>query len=121
MAYDFLYEVEDGVATITLNRPETLNALTFEIYAQLRDLMAELRRDDHVRVVIVTGAGDAFCAGGDVYKIIGELLERDMRSHLEFARMTGALIHNYAFARQTDYSRGEWDGGGRWRGDRAGF
>ncbi|MGH9753042.1 MAG: enoyl-CoA hydratase family protein [Blastocatellia bacterium] len=94
MAYDFLYEVEDGVATITLNRPETLNALTFEIYAQLRDLMVELRRDDRVRVVIVTGAGKTFCAGGDVYKIIGELLERDMRAHLEFARMTGALIQN---------------------------
>ena len=94
MAYDFLYEVEDGVATITLNRLEALNALTFEVYAQLRDLMVELRRDDQVRVVIVTGAGAAFCAGGDVYKIIGELLERDMRSHLEFARMTGALIQN---------------------------
>jgi enoyl-CoA hydratase/carnithine racemase len=94
MAYDFLYEVENGVATIMLNRPETLNALTFEIYAQLRDLMAELRRDDQVKVVIVTGAGNAFCAGGDVYKIIGELLERDMRSHIEFARMTGALIQN---------------------------
>jgi enoyl-CoA hydratase/carnithine racemase len=94
MAYDFLYEVEDGVAMITLNRPEALNALTFEIYAQLRDLMAELNRDNEVRVVIITGAGKAFCAGGDVYKIIGELLERDMRSHLEFARMTGALIRN---------------------------
>jgi enoyl-CoA hydratase/carnithine racemase len=94
MAYDFLYEVEDGVAMITLNRPEALNALTFEIYAQLRDLMVGLRRDDQVKVVIITGAGKAFCAGGDVYKIIGELLERDMRSHLEFARMTGALIQN---------------------------
>jgi enoyl-CoA hydratase/carnithine racemase len=94
MAYDFLYEVENGVATITLNRPDQLNALTFEIYAQLRDLMAELRLDDQVKVVIVTGAGNAFCAGGDVYKIIGELLERDMRSHIEFARMTGALIQN---------------------------
>src|SRR4030095_9208015 len=94
MAYDFLYEVDDGVATITFNRPETLNALTFEIYAQLRDLMAELRRDDQVRVVIVTGAGNGFCAGGARYRIIGELLERDMRSHLEFARMTGALIQN---------------------------
>jgi enoyl-CoA hydratase/carnithine racemase len=94
MAYDFLYEVEDGVATITFDRPDKLNALTFEIYAQLRDLMAELRRDDQVKVVIITGAGKAFCAGGDVYKIIGELLERDMRSHLEFARMTGALIQN---------------------------
>jgi enoyl-CoA hydratase/carnithine racemase len=94
MAYDFIYEVEDGVATITFDRPDKLNALTFEIYAQLRDLMLELRRDDQVRVVIITGGGRAFCAGGDLYKIIGELLERDMRSHLEFARMTGALIQN---------------------------
>jgi enoyl-CoA hydratase/carnithine racemase len=94
MAYDFIYEVEDGVATITLDRPDKLNALTFEIYAQLRDLMLELRRDDQVSVVIITGGGRAFCAGGDLYKIIGELLEHDMRSHLEFARMTGALIQN---------------------------
>jgi enoyl-CoA hydratase/carnithine racemase len=94
MAYDFLYDVEDGVATITFDRPDKLNALTFEIYAQLRDLMAELRRDDQVMVVLITGAGKAFCAGGDVYEIIGELLERDMRAHLEFARMTGALIRN---------------------------
>ncbi|HZS03871.1 MAG TPA: enoyl-CoA hydratase family protein [Blastocatellia bacterium] len=94
MAYDFLYEAGDGIATITFNRPDKLNALTFEIYAQLRDLMAELRRDDNVRAVIVTGAGKAFCAGGDVYEIIGELLDRGMREHLEFARMTGALIEN---------------------------
>ncbi|MFN7948290.1 MAG: enoyl-CoA hydratase family protein [Blastocatellia bacterium] len=94
MADEFLYEVTDHIATITLNRPEVLNALTFEMYAQLRDLMAELRRDDAVRAVIITGAGQAFCAGGDVYKIIGELFERDMRGHLEFARMTGALIQN---------------------------
>jgi enoyl-CoA hydratase/carnithine racemase len=94
MAYDFRYEVSDGVATVTLDRPDRLNALTFGIYAQLRDLMADLRRDDSVKVVIVTGAGKAFCAGGDVSEIIGELLKRDMREHLEFARMTGALIQN---------------------------
>jgi enoyl-CoA hydratase/carnithine racemase len=94
MAYDFLYEVEDEIATITLNRPEALNALTFEIYAQLRDLMVELKRDDRVKVLIITGADKAFCAGGDVRRIIGELFERDMRGHLEFARMTGALIQN---------------------------
>ncbi len=94
MTYDFLYETQDGIATITFNRPDVLNALTFEIYAQLRDLMSELRRDDQIRVVIITGAGKAFCAGGDVYKIIGELIERDMRDHLEFARMTGELIRN---------------------------
>ena len=94
MNTDFLYQVEDSIATITLNRPDVLNALTFEMYAQLRDLMIEFRRDDNVKVVIITGAGKAFCAGGDVHKIIGELLNRDMREHLEFARMTGALIQN---------------------------
>jgi enoyl-CoA hydratase/carnithine racemase len=94
MTYDFLYEVEDGVATVTFNRPDVLNALTFEVYAQFRDLLAELRRDQQVKVLIVTGNGRAFCAGGDVHEIIGELLERDMRGHLEFARMTGAVVQN---------------------------
>lgn len=94
MTYDFLYEVVDGVATITLNRPEVMNALTFEVYAQLRDLFASLRTDDTVRAVILTGAGDSFCSGGDVHKIIGELFQRDMRGHLEFTRMTGAVVHN---------------------------
>ena len=94
MEYDFLYEVKDGVATLTLNRPEVMNALTFEIYAQLRDLFSALRSDDSVRVVILTGAGDSFCSGGDVHKIIGELLKRDMKEHLEFTRMTGAVVRN---------------------------
>lgn len=94
MAYDFLYEVEDGIATVTFNRPDVLNALTFEVYAQFRDLLAELRRDEQIKVLIVTGQGKAFCAGGDVHKIIGELLQRDMRGHLEFARMTGAVVQN---------------------------
>ncbi len=94
MDYNFLYHVEDGIATITLNRPEVMNALTFEVYAQLRDLFASLREDDAVRVVILTGAGDHFCSGGDVHKIIGTLLQRDMRQHLEFTRMTGAVVQN---------------------------
>src|SRR5256886_8669599 len=94
MSYDFLYEVSEGVATLTLNRPEVMNALTFTIYAQLRDLFAELRRDDTVRAVILTGTGDNFCSGGDVHEIIGELLKRDMREHLEFTRMTGAVVQN---------------------------
>src|SRR5262245_7423308 len=94
MAYDFLYEVKDRVATITLNRPEVLNAITLEIYAQLRDLFEELRYDDAVRVVVITGNGRAFCAGGDVHKIIGALLDDDMQAHLEFCRMTGHLIRN---------------------------
>ncbi len=94
MKLDFLYEVSDGIATITLNRPEVMNALTFDIYAQLRDLFAALRGDETVRVVVLTGTGDNFCSGGDVYEIIGELLKRDMKGHLEFTRMTGAVVQN---------------------------
>lgn len=94
MSYDFLYDTYDGIATITLNRPDVMNALTFEIYAQLRDLFAALRYEETVRAVILTGAGDNFCSGGDVHKIIGELLKRDMKGHLDFTRMTGAVIQN---------------------------
>ena len=92
--YDFLYAVENGVATITFNRPEVLNALTLEIYAQLRDLFEDLRSAGDVKVVILTGTGRAFCSGGDVHKIIGELLERDMHGHLEFCRLTGHVVRN---------------------------
>ena len=94
MTDDFLFDVADGVATITFNRPDVLNALTFDIYAQYRDLLEELRYDDRVRVIILTGAGRAFCSGGDVYEIIGELLEEDIKGHLDFTRMTGAVVHN---------------------------
>ena len=92
--YDFSYDVHEGVATITLDRPDVLNALTFDIYAQLRDLMAGLAYDDTVKSIVITGKGKAFCSGGDVYEIIGEMMERDMRGHLEFCRMTGALVQN---------------------------
>ena len=95
MEYDFDYQVKDSVATITLNRPEVMNALTLEIYAQLRDLFETLRYDDEVKAVVITGAGArAFCSGGDVHKIIGVMLDRDMRAHVEFCRMTGALVRN---------------------------
>jgi enoyl-CoA hydratase/carnithine racemase len=90
----FQYDEHAGIATITLNRPERLNALTFEVYAELRDLFAALATRDTVRVVIVTGAGRGFCSGGDVDAIIGELLKRDMRELVDFTRMTGALIAN---------------------------
>ena len=92
--YDFDYDVTEGVATITLNRPDVLNALTFDIYAQLRDLMAALQYDDAVKSIVITGAGTAFCSGGDVYEIIEEMLAKDTRGHLEFCRMTGALVQN---------------------------
>ena len=94
MSFDFLFEVNDSVATLTFNRPEVMNALTFEIYSQLRDLFETLRYDDAVHAIVITGTGDNFCSGGDVYEIIGELLKRDMKGHLEFTRMTGAVVQN---------------------------
>jgi enoyl-CoA hydratase/carnithine racemase len=92
--YEFLYEVDGGVATLTFNRPDVLNAITFEVYAQFRDLLEELRYDESVKVLVVTGAGDSFCSGGDVHKIIGALLDRDVKDHLAFTRMTGAVVQN---------------------------
>ncbi len=94
MDYGFLYEVDNDIATLTFNRPEVMNALTFEIYAQLRDLFEALRYDDTVKVVVLTGTGDNFCSGGDVYEIIGELLKRDTKAHLDFTRMTGAVVQH---------------------------
>src|SRR5215211_6254457 len=91
----FLYEQDEhGIATITLNRPERLNALTFEVYRELTDTFAALRDERDVRVVVLTGAGRAFCSGGDVHDIIGELFSRDMEGLLEFTRMTCELIQN---------------------------
>ena len=91
----FLYEQTDaGVATITLNRPERLNALTFEVYRELTDIFLTLRSETDVRAVVITGAGRAFCSGGDVHDIIGELFKRDMEGLLEFTRMTCDLVRN---------------------------
>lgn len=91
----FLYEKSDnGVATITLNRPERLNALTFEVYRELADTFAALQDESGARVVVITGAGRAFCSGGDVHDIIGELFSRDMEGLLEFTRMTCELVEN---------------------------
>lgn len=86
--------VDDGVATVTLDRPERLNALTFDAYADLRDLFAQLPQRDDVDVVVITGRGDAFCSGGDVDAIIGRLLEFDSRDLLAFTRMTGQVVAN---------------------------
>src|SRR5215210_6142548 len=94
-AKSFLYDERDGVATITLNRPERLNALTFEVYRELTDTFVALRGEDGVRAVVLTGAGErAFCSGGDVHDIIGELFARDMQGLLEFTRMTCELVRN---------------------------
>jgi enoyl-CoA hydratase/carnithine racemase len=88
----FEFDVDEGVATVTFNRPERLNALTFEVYADLRDLLAELPQRDDVRALIVTGAGRGFCSGGDVHEIIGRLQEAGRGDLLDFTRMAGAVI-----------------------------
>jgi len=90
----FLYSLDGstGVATITLNRPERLNALTFEVYDELRRAFYALHDEESVRVIVLTGTGRGFCTGGDVEDIIGRLFERDMRGLLEFTRMTCDLI-----------------------------
>jgi enoyl-CoA hydratase/carnithine racemase len=90
----FAYDIEDGVATVTLDRPDRLNALTFEVYRRLTDVFYRLRFNEQVKAVVVTGAGSGFCGGGDVHDIIGKLLERDSRDVLAFTRMTGELVEN---------------------------
>ena len=90
----FLYEQRDGIATILLNRPERLNAITFEVYRELTDFFAKLRDQKDVRVVVITGAGRAFCSGGDVRDIIGELQGSDAEGLMDFTRLTCELIHN---------------------------
>jgi enoyl-CoA hydratase/carnithine racemase len=89
---DIEYVTEKGVATITLNRPERKNPLTFEMYAELRDHFRELNTTADVKTVVVTGAGENFCSGGDVHEIIGPLTKRDMPGLLEFTRLTGDLV-----------------------------
>src|SRR5438034_3770431 len=90
----FLYQNHEGIATITLNRPERLNAITFGVYRELTDRFASLRDERDVRVVVITGAGRAFCSGGDVRDIIGELQGSDAAGLLEFTRLTCELIRN---------------------------
>lgn len=96
----FRFEVNDRVGLITLSRPDRLNALTFEVYRELRDLFQELERDPAVRSVVITGQGRGFCSGGDVLAIIGELLSRPMPELLEFTRMTCDLVRNIRLLRK---------------------
>ena len=88
----FRFAEEGGIATITLDRPEALNALTFEVYRELTALLADIAVRGDVRVVVITGAGRAFCTGGDVREIIGELLKRAPAALLDFTRMTCDLV-----------------------------
>jgi enoyl-CoA hydratase/carnithine racemase len=91
-ARHFLFAVEGGVATLTLNRPERKNPLTFESYVELRDLFRALVNADDVKAVVLLGAGDNFCSGGDVHDIIGPLTRLDMPGLLAFTRLTGDLV-----------------------------
>jgi enoyl-CoA hydratase/carnithine racemase len=88
----FQFSVTDGVATLILDRPDKLNALTFEAYADLRDLLAELPQRGDTRVLVLRGSGRAFCSGGDVNEIIGPTLAMRPDELLAFTRMTGEVI-----------------------------
>ncbi len=91
-AEHFLWQVQGGIGRITLNRPERKNPLTFDSYAELRDLFQRLRHADDVTVVLIHGAGGNFCSGGDVHEIIGPLIELKAPELLMFTRMTGDLV-----------------------------
>ncbi|HKN95484.1 MAG TPA: enoyl-CoA hydratase family protein [Pseudonocardiaceae bacterium] len=88
----FRFAKADGVATVTLDRPDKLNALTFESYADLRDLLGELPHHQDVRVLVIRGEGRGFCGGGDVNEIIGELIRMEPRDLMRFTKMTGDVI-----------------------------
>ena len=91
-AKNFKYQCRDGVACITLDRPERKNPLTFDSYAELRDLFRAMVQAADVQAVVLTGAGENFCSGGDVHEIIGPLTQLDMPGLLAFTRMTGDLV-----------------------------
>ena len=88
----FDFAVSDGIATVTLNRPEKLNPLTFESYADLRDLLHQLPHREDTRVLVIRGEGKGFCGGGDVNEIIGELIKMDVPGLMGFTKMTGDVI-----------------------------
>jgi enoyl-CoA hydratase/carnithine racemase len=88
----FLWDFSNGVATITLNRPEKKNPLTFESYDELRNTLYALVEAPEVKVVVITGAGGNFCSGGDVHEIIGPLTRMDREGLLDFTQMTGDLV-----------------------------
>lgn len=104
MSYkSFDYQVQDTVGIITFTRPDTLNSITLEIYAELAQATRDIAKDDSVRAVVITGQGNrGFCSGGDVNEIIGVLLGKDHRELLNFTRMTGALTRGvYSMAKPT--------------------
>src|SRR5262249_14435725 len=91
-SFAYQHDEPSGVVAITLDRPDRLNALPFEIYAELPDTFRALDTEPGVRAIVITGAGKAFCSGGDVHDIIGALFARDYRGLLDFTRMTCDLV-----------------------------
>src|SRR5260370_1305519 len=121
----FLLAVNDGVATVTLNRPERKNPLTFESYRELTDFFRACAMDDDVKTVVVSGAGGNFSSGGDVFEIIGPLVKMDTKGLTAFTRMTGDLVKAMRACPQPIVDAGDGMGdvgrrGDRGRGDRAG-
>jgi enoyl-CoA hydratase/carnithine racemase len=90
----FRYVEDDDVATVTFNRTDRLNSLTFDVYADIRDLAKALQSRPEIRALVIRGEGRGFCSGGDVEEIIGELLKMDTRGVYDFARMTGACVRH---------------------------
>ncbi|MCH7570027.1 MAG: enoyl-CoA hydratase/isomerase family protein, partial [Deltaproteobacteria bacterium] len=95
MAYhSFIYEVDEGIATVSLNDPDKYNALTFQTYKELESLTREISRDEAVKVLVLTGKGKAFCSGGSVHEIIGKLLEMKADALYDFTRLSCDVIKN---------------------------
>jgi enoyl-CoA hydratase/carnithine racemase len=90
----FVYEVSDGIATIRLNDPDRLNALTFQTYAELERVFAAMADDSAIKVVVLTGTGKGFCSGGSVHEIIGKLLEMSAEEQHRFTRLTCKVVEN---------------------------
>lgn len=90
----FEFHISDRIGQIVLSRPEAYNALTFDVYRELTELFVDLKKEDEVRVIVISGRGKGFCSGGDVREIIGQLLDQDEEDLLKFTRMTCDLIWN---------------------------
>lgn len=91
-SFGYAHDADTGIVTLTLQRPDRLNALTFVVYQELTATFAALGTEPNARVIVLTGAGKAFCSGGDVHDIIGRLLDRDFHALLDFTRLTCALV-----------------------------
>ena len=109
MSYSsFVFESRNGVSTIRLNDPEKLNALTFETYRELENIMADLAHDRDVKVVVITGTGKGFCSGGSVHDIIGPLLKMTDDERYQFTRMTCNVVKNMRQPEKADPCGCQW-------------